>query len=120
MDGMTVLLNEYPGSSYENDARARIKECREHLASYELYVGQHYHRESAYLAALHRFETVVKLYADTEAFSEAAYFLGRTYADLGHNDRAIEYLTRLLKQHPAKDKATHDSRILPQSSATGR
>jgi outer membrane protein assembly factor BamD len=120
MDGMTLLLKEYPGSSYENDARARIKECREHLASYELYVGKHYYRQTAYLAALHRFETVVKLYADTEAFSEAAYSLALTYADLGANDRAMEYLTRLLKQHPAKDKATHDSRILLAKLSRGR
>jgi outer membrane protein assembly factor BamD len=112
MDGMTLLLKEYPGSSYENDARARIHECREHLASYELYVGKHYYRQAAYLAALHRFETVVNLYPDSEAFSEAAYSLALTYADLGANERAVEYLTRLLKQHPAKDKATHDSRIL--------
>ncbi len=112
MDAMTLLLKEYPSSSYENDARARIKECREHLASYELYVGKHYYRVTAYLAALHRFETVVKLYPDSEAFSEATYSLALTYADLGSNDRAVEYLTRLLKQHPAKDKATNDSRIL--------
>ncbi len=119
MDGMTLLLKEYPGSTYENDARARIKECREHLASYELYVGKHYYRETAYLAALHRFETVVKLYPDSEAFPEAAYSLALTYADLGANDRAVEYLTRLLNQNPAKDKATHDSRIL-LAKLTGR
>ena len=119
MDGMTLLLKEYPGSSYENDARARIKECREHLASYELYVGKHYYRQAAYLAALHRFETVMKLYPDSEAFSEATYSLALTYADLGANDQATEYLTRLLKQNPSKDKATHDSRIL-LAKLTGR
>jgi len=112
MEGMEKLLKEYPGSTYEPDARGRIKECREHLASYELYVGKHYYRQTAYLAALHRFEGVVKLYPDSEAFSEAAFYLARTYADLGANDLAIEYLTQLLQQHPKKDKATHDSQVL--------
>jgi outer membrane protein assembly factor BamD len=112
MEGMEKLLKEYPGSTYEPDARGRIKECREHLAWYELYVGKHYYRETAYLAALHRFEGVIKRYPDSEAFSEAAYYLARTYADLGANDRAIEYLTQLLKQQPKPNKATHDSQLL--------
>ena len=112
MEGMEKLLKEYPGSTYESDARGRIKECREHLASYELYVGKHYYRQAAYLAALHRFEGLIKLYPDSEAFSEASYYLARTYADIGANDRAIGYLTQLLKQHPKKDKATRDSQVL--------
>jgi outer membrane protein assembly factor BamD len=112
MEGMEKLLKEYPGSSYESDARTRIKECREHLASYELYVGRHYYREEAYLAAIHRFERVVRQYPESEAFSQAAYYLAVTYADLGANDRAIESLTQLLTQYPKKDKATQDSRAL--------
>jgi outer membrane protein assembly factor BamD len=112
METLEKLLKEYPGNSYEQDARRKIKDCREHLAFYELYVGKHYYRQMAYLAALHRFEGVVKLYPDSEAFSEAAYYLAVTYSDLGANDRAIEYLTQLLKQYPKKDKATRDSQIL--------
>ncbi|HEY3198634.1 MAG TPA: outer membrane protein assembly factor BamD [Nitrospirales bacterium] len=112
LEGMEKLLKEYPGSSYEPDARTRIKECREHLAAYELYVGRHYYREEAYLAAIHRFERVVSQYPESEAFSQAAYLLALTYTDLGANDRAIEYLTQLLPQYPKKDKAIQDSRAL--------
>ena len=112
MEGMAKLLKEYPGNPYENDARSKITECREHLAAYELYVGKHYYRQEVYLAAIHRFEGVIKEYPETEAFTEAAYYLARTYADLGSTDRAIEYLTQLLRQHPKKDKATHDSQLL--------
>jgi tetratricopeptide (TPR) repeat protein len=54
----------------------------------------------------------VTQYPDSEAFSEAMYYLGRTYADIGATDRAIEQLTRLLRQHPKKDKATHESQLL--------
>ena len=112
MEGMEKLLKEYPGSSYEPDARTRIKECREHLASYELYVGRHYYREAAYLAAIHRFERVVRQYPESEAFSQAVYYLAVTYTDLGANDRAIESLTQLLTKYPKKDKATQDSQAL--------
>jgi len=112
LEAMQKLQQEYPGDSYENDARTKVKECREHLAAYELYVGRHYYAQAAYLAALHRFEGVLKQYPDSEAFPEAAYYLALTYADLGANDRAIEYLTNLLKQYPKKNKATQASQTL--------
>jgi outer membrane protein assembly factor BamD len=112
MEAMQKLLREYPGSRYEADAHARIKECREHLAWYEMYVGQYYYRQTAYLAALHRFDGVIKQYADSEAFPEAVYALALTYADIGASDRAIEYLTQFLQQYPKKTKATKDSRLL--------
>src|SRR5207245_6802602 len=76
------------------------------------YVGQHYYRQTAYLAALHRFERVITQYADSESFPEAVYALALTYADIGANDRAIDYLTQLLQQYPKKTQATEDSRLL--------
>jgi outer membrane protein assembly factor BamD len=112
LEAMEKLVQEYPASSYENDARAKIKECREHLAAYEVYVGRHYYREAAYLAALHRFEGVMRQYPESEAFPEAAYYVALTYADIGATDRAVEYLTSLLKQYPKKTPATQDSQVL--------
>jgi outer membrane protein assembly factor BamD len=113
LEAMEKLLKEYPANSYEDDARSKIKECREHLAAYELYVGKHYYHQTAYLAALHRFEALIAQYPDSEAFPEAAYYLARTYADIGAKERAIEQLTNLLKQQPKSTlKATQQSRIL--------
>src|SRR5438093_451925 len=50
IEAMEKLLKEYPGSAYELDAHTKIKEGREHLAAYEIYVGKHYYRQAAYLA----------------------------------------------------------------------
>src|SRR5207302_11147638 len=75
METMQKLLKEFPGSPYEDDARSKIKECREHLAGYELYVGKHYYRQEAYLGALHRFEGLLGQYPDAEVSAEAWYYL---------------------------------------------
>jgi len=100
IDAMESLLKEYPGSAYELDARAKIKEGREHLAAYEIYVGKHYYRQSAYLAALHRFEHVLALYPDVEDSAEAHYYLAKTYKDIGSPERAVEHLIVLMAQYP--------------------
>src|SRR2546430_11681583 len=54
IDAMENLLKEYPGSAYELDARAKIKDRREHLAAYEIYLGNHYNRHDAYPPPLQR------------------------------------------------------------------
>jgi len=111
IEAMEKLLREYPGSSYEIEARAKIKECQEHIAAYEVYVGRHYYRQAAYLAALHRFEGVLAQYPGAEASAEARYYLALTYRDLGDNNQAVEHLTGLIKQFP-KNKLTKESQTL--------
>ncbi|TLY25385.1 MAG: outer membrane protein assembly factor BamD [Nitrospirae bacterium] len=111
IDAMEKLLKEYPGSAYELDAHAKIQEGREHLAAYEIYVGKHYYRQAAYLAALHRFERVLALYADLEDSAEAHYYLAKTYKDIGAPERAVEHLTVLLTQYP-KAKVRKDGQAL--------
>jgi len=100
METMQKLLKEFPGSPYEDDARSKIKECREHLAGYELYVGKHYYRQEAYLGALHRFEGLLGQYPDAEVSAEAWYYLALTYRDIGAKERAIRSLTTLVQQFP--------------------
>src|SRR5438128_9838883 len=100
IEAMEKLLKEYPGSAYELDAHTKIKEGREHLAAYEIYVGKHYYRQAAYLAALHRFEHVLALYPDVEDSAEAHYYLAKTYKDIGSPERAVEHLIVLMAQYP--------------------
>ncbi len=111
LDAMEKLLRDYPGNAYEGDARAKIKECRDHIAAYELYVGRHYYRKAAYLAALHRFEGVTTKYPDSDAAAEAHYYIALTYRDIGDKERAVDYLTGLIQQFP-KNPVTQESKAV--------
>src|SRR5437879_9990704 len=111
IDAIENLLKGYPGRAYELDARAKIKDGREHLAAYEIYVGKHYYRQAAYLAALHRFERVSTLYPDVEDSAEAHYYLAKTYKDIGAPERAVEHLIVMLAQYP-KAKIRKDGQAL--------
>jgi len=114
IEAMEKLLKDYPGNAYEADARAKIKEGRANTAAYELYVGKHYYRQGAYLAALHRFERVITLYPDSDDSAEALYYLAKTYKDLGSPERAVEQLNVLLTNYP-KAKIRKDSQALLSS-----
>ena len=114
IEAMQKLLKDYPGSVYELDATAKIKEGRMHTAEYELYVGQHYYRQTAYLAALHRFERVITLYPDSDITAEALYHLAQTYKAIGSPERAVESLNVLLAQYP-KSKIRKEGQALMTS-----
>lgn len=100
IEALEKLLKHYPGNAYELDAKAKIQESHAHRAAHELYVGRHYYRQAAYLAALHRFERVLAIYPDSDTSAEALYYLAKTYHDLGAPDRAVEHLTLLLTRYP--------------------
>ena len=114
VEAMEKLLKDYPGSAYELDAKAKIQEGRTHTAEYELYVGQHYYRQTAYLAALHRFERVITLYPDSDISAEALYYLAKTYKAIGAPERAVEHLNLLLTQYP-KSKIRKEGQALMTS-----
>lgn len=100
MEAFEKLRKDYPGSRYETQAQERIRECQESLAQTHLFVGQFYYRREAYLAAAHRFETIVNEHPDLEIAGDALYHLALTYNDLGIDEWAREKLTLLAERYP--------------------
>ncbi len=94
------LLNKYPGSPYEQEAKKYITTCTEHLASYELYVGRFYFRKEAFKAAIGRFSKLVKEYPGTPAEKEALYYLAKAYEERGDRDQAVSTFETLAEKYP--------------------
>jgi outer membrane protein assembly factor BamD len=58
------LLKSQPNSPYEEDARKKIRACRQLLAEHEVYVGRFYYKSKHYRAALARFQKLLNGYED--------------------------------------------------------
>jgi len=80
------LANRYPNSEYANRARARLRECFSYLAQYEQSVGDFYFKNKKYRAAYGRYKYLIE-----------------NYPDLGHYNRALEYMA-LSKELMEQDK----------------
>lgn len=94
------LLSEFPDSRYETEAREKINACHEHLAEHHLLVGEFYYKKESYLAAAHRYETVIDTYPKLDAAGEAMYHLAKTYQNLGAEQWAADSLVNLAQHHP--------------------
>jgi len=94
------LLQEFPASRYETEAKQTILICKEQLAQRHLMVGQFYLGRGSYLAAAHRFEKVIKEYPELETAGDAMFHLAKTYQDMGVKEWTQEWLIALVNEHP--------------------
>jgi outer membrane protein assembly factor BamD len=58
------LIKSHPKSPYDEDARKKIRSCRQRLAAHEVYVGRFYYKSKHYGAALARFQNLLNGYED--------------------------------------------------------
>ena len=94
------LINGFPASRYEAEARVKIRECQRLLAQNHLFVGTFYYRKEQYLAAAKRFEKIINVYPSMEEAVEAKLQLAKTYQELGALAWARDWAMNLVQQHP--------------------
>ena len=94
------LINEFPASRYEAEARVKIKECERLLAQNHLFVGTFYYRKEQYLAAAKRFEKIINVYPSMEEAVEAKLQLAKSYEKLGALEWARDWAIILVQEHP--------------------
>jgi len=95
------LQARYPRNPYMDAIDNRMRTCNRYLAEYEFYVGNFYFNKEAYQAAAHRFDGMLRKYPDSRNESEALYFLGLSYKNMGDKEKAVVALSSLIDKFPA-------------------
>lgn len=85
---LNELTTRFPDSQYTRDAQLKIELTHDHLAGKEMDVGRYYQDKAQYLAAINRFDTVVKKYQTTTHVPEALLRLVECYLALGLKEEA--------------------------------
>lgn len=94
------LLQNYPGSPYATEARARYKAMLDLLAEHEFLVGHFYYRRGAWEAARSRFEGLFAAFPEYSRMEKALYYAGLTEFRLGRQEDARALFDRLRKDYP--------------------
>lgn len=94
------LIDDFPASQYEAEARVKIRECDGLLAKNHFFVGTFYYKREQYLAAAKRFEKIIVGYPSTEEAIESKLQLAKTYRKLGALEWARDWAVELVQQHP--------------------
>ena len=96
-----ALLEKYPGSAYEDQAKTHAAVCRDRLAAYELYVGKFYHKKGSYASAIDRLEKLLVDYPGSNAEKDALFTTGQSYMELGNKAQALRTFETLITKYPS-------------------
>lgn len=89
-DDFALLLQRYPLSKYSGDARLRMLDLRNRIASHELSIVRFYRSRGAGVAAAKRAEKIVAEYPGAPATLEALELMELCYRDMGMTQQADE------------------------------
>jgi outer membrane protein assembly factor BamD len=94
------LKEMFPRNPYRDVIDLRIKQCRNTIAEYEFLVGDFYYKKGSYSAAIGRLDDLLKTYPEYQNEASVLFYIGMSYKYLGQDDKAREYLTRLIEKYP--------------------
>jgi outer membrane protein assembly factor BamD len=101
LDEYQRLLDLYPNSSYIEEARKRVRECRQTLARAEFLVGYFYQRSrQAFRAAIARYEVIVAEYPDYSGLDEVLLRMAECLTATGRTHEALPVIARLREEFP--------------------
>jgi TolA-binding protein len=80
------FLRDFPDSPYAEDASAKAQDVAEVLAANHMSIGLFYQERGELLAAVHRFQIVVREYPGTTQTPEAMRHLTESFTALGFED----------------------------------
>lgn len=94
------LVQRFPDSKYARDSKIKLDLVEDHLAAHEMIVGRYYLNRGELLAAIKRFDVVVKRYSTTSHIEESLYRLFEIYKFMGNNSEAQRVAATLGYNYP--------------------
>ena len=79
----TYILNYFPNTDYAIDAKWKMGLIVDQMAAKEMYIGRYYMQVEKWIAAINRFQFVVKYYDTTIYIEEALHRLVEIYYKIG-------------------------------------
>ncbi len=102
------VLERYPDSPYTEEAKRKLKECREGLASHEYAIAKFYLIWLNPLGAEARLRRLLENYPDTDVAGDALAHFGRYFSKRGDLTRSALAYASLISQYP-KNPATAEA-----------
>jgi outer membrane protein assembly factor BamD len=94
------LKTDFPRNPYRDLIELRIEKCRNTIADYEDLVAEFYMKKGTYVAAIERYEGLLKTYPDYKKYERVLLSLGIAYKNAGQKDKSAEVLNRLVEKYP--------------------
>jgi outer membrane protein assembly factor BamD len=105
------VIEQYPGTPEADEAKKKINECRQNLATHYYLIGYYDYILKSYPGAIARFKQVMNEYPDFSKNDKLFYYTGKTYLVMGDLDSALSFFQRVISSQ-AKSKYAKKSQHL--------
>lgn len=103
LTNLEEIVRRFPDSQYARDAQLKIDLARDHLAGKHMTIGRYYQNQAEYLAAINRYQIVIRDYQTTTHVPEALHRLVESYMALGVYNEAEATASVLGYNFPGSD-----------------
>ena len=90
-DKFNYVVKNYPNTDFTLDAKFKLGLIEDVIASKEMYLGRHYIKKGKWIAAINRFQNVIKEYDQTVFVEEALHRLVEINYKLGLLEESEKY-----------------------------
>lgn len=94
------LIKQYPDTNEAGEAKKKIKEMRENLATHYFRIGYYNYKFKAYKGAIARFKQVIDEYPDFKHNDKLFFFAGKSYLAMREFDTAISFFQKIINSLP--------------------
>ncbi len=112
------ILKIYPNTDYAIDAKWKMGLIVDQMASKEMYIGRYYMKKEKWIAAINRFQFVVKYYDTTIYIEEALHRLVEIYYKIGLVEEAKKVAAVLGYNHGSGEWYKNSYRVFNKSYKT--
>jgi len=106
-----IVIQQYPGTNEAEEAKKKINECRQNLATHYFQIGYYDYVMKSFTGAIARFKQVMDEYPDFARNDKLFYYTGKTYLAMEDLDSALSFFQRLVGNY-AKSKYARKSQHL--------
>lgn len=100
LEGFELVMKRFPKTDWAKDSKYKKDLVLNHLAGKEMEVGRFYLKQKNFVAAINRFQEVVKKYQNTSQIEEALYRLVEANSSLGLQKEAVKNAAVLGYNYP--------------------
>ena len=114
------ILKKYPNTDYAIDAKWKMGLIVDQMAAKEMYIGRYYMKMEKWVAAINRFQFVVKYYDTTVYIEEALHRLVEIYYKIGLVEDAQKIAATLGYNYGSGEWYKNSYRIFNKSYKTAK
>lgn len=94
------LIQQYPDTQEAEDAKKKIQQARQNLATHYFRIGYHNYKFKAYTGAIARFKDVINNYPDFQQNDKLFFYTGKSYLKINEHDNAMSFFQQVVNSYP--------------------